>query len=1000
DVIYRRVKGEALAAINRARENRQLPPLSPDDALSSSATAHCRAMCEHNFLSHWDMAGQKPYQRYSEVACGQHVAEEMFGYDLKASTEEEILGKVNEFISEREATDVGNEVATNHIFDPSHTHLGLGIYVKHGRLRYVEVYADRYLEIIEAPTSLLETGANFRILVQMLSEDFGPYACVVYYDPVPATLSVGELQHQFCGPSSDSTASQVGIVWPWNMEIIDDGFFSIPVSLSSLDRGTFYLKVLVAGDPASIPYELEPQEGLELPGASFCGAAKVLHTLPDGLPLGVSVLDGDDECSMLEGCTVEEKHAKMVASTSALRRDLAPIVHIKVVQETGAITLQEEGYEQSLFIPPERSEAMTLHNFGLQFKRLGAEGWIHDENESGKGKDNDESCLGESDKGEGGDKMESSEPAAAPSDGEITNEANDASINDLRDVGDRVDGETATTAEGDSILESSVRGDGVEGSDTAGSGGEENTGQTSKEETLEAQSDPSGLTPALVITDLIITRFGPGEQMDVAEGFELIPDDLAHPMGSHHPQGHGEGGMEDQEARVFLAIKVENGKGEASMAYPALWVPFFVSCQEVNNCYGCNIYTCYKKADASSFIIEQIAEHTAEKTAKQVEAHLGINGGDEDQNAEEQSVEEEYNVDASMTPDQIREWEERRARDAADRAARREQIERENKRREARIALQAQKEEAIKERDELLKENLEWQKMIAALLMSQQKMREEARAEHARGVEKEATPVHENEKHYAETLGAIVAARARLQEQQAEYDKVAIELQTRLDEKEYKAREIADSFRDFKREIAKTAENTRTGKPIPKGVIVQFEATEAKKDEEIEKVRLKNINLRMNLRKLEGNLRAKEQLAEGLHLIDFEQLKIENQTLNEKIEERNEELLKLRKKNTTTVQVLTHTKEKLQFVAAKNAVVHEQLAELDEELNKERDRLTHAKRERDALRSEVVSLKQSQGFANSDLLVMDFEHRKSEMKKLQNKLEDMCVKHDLLVHEQ
>lgn len=43
-----------------------------------------------------------------------------------------------------------------------------------------------------------------------------------------------------------------------------------------------------------------------------------------------------------------------------------------------------------------------------------------------------------------------------------------------------------------------------------------------------------------------------------------------------------------------------------------------------------------------------------------------------------------------------------------------------------------------------------------------------------------------------------------------------------------------------------------------------------------------------------------------LHLIDFEQLKIENQTVNEKIEERNEELLKLRKKNTTTVQVITN----------------------------------------------------------------------------------------------
>lgn len=58
-------------------------------------------------------------------------------------------------------------------------------------------------------------------------------------------------------------------------------------------------------------------------------------------------------------------------------------------------------------------------------------------------------------------------------------------------------------------------------------------------------------------------------------------------------------------------------------------------------------------------------------------------------------------------------------------------------------------------------------------------------------------------------------------------------------------------------------------------------------------------------------LKAKEELAEGLHLIDFEQLKIENQSLNEKIEERNEELLKLRKKTTTTVQVTLLYQEKI-----------------------------------------------------------------------------------------
>lgn len=49
-------------------------------------------------------------------------------------------------------------------------------------------------------------------------------------------------------------------------------------------------------------------------------------------------------------------------------------------------------------------------------------------------------------------------------------------------------------------------------------------------------------------------------------------------------------------------------------------------------------------------------------------------------------------------------------------------------------------------------------------------------------------------------------------------------------------------------------------------------------------------------------------------MIDFEQLKINNVDLNEKIEERNEDILKLKRKVTSTVQVLTHVKEKLQFV--------------------------------------------------------------------------------------
>jgi DNA repair exonuclease SbcCD ATPase subunit len=53
-----------------------------------------------------------------------------------------------------------------------------------------------------------------------------------------------------------------------------------------------------------------------------------------------------------------------------------------------------------------------------------------------------------------------------------------------------------------------------------------------------------------------------------------------------------------------------------------------------------------------------------------------------------------------------------------------------------------------------------------------------------------------------------------------------------------------------------------------------------------------------------------EEYFEGLHLIDFEQLKIENNTLTEKIEDRNEEILKLKKKINDNVQILAHIQEK------------------------------------------------------------------------------------------
>lgn len=108
-------------------------------------------------------------------------------------------------------------------------------------------------------------------------------------------------------------------------------------------------------------------------------------------------------------------------------------------------------------------------------------------------------------------------------------------------------------------------------------------------------------------------------------------------------------------------------------------------------------------------------------------------------------------------------------------------------------------------------------------------------------------------------------------------------------------------------------------------MIKEWEETDAAKDQEVHQYRLQNIALRNRLANQEKVLKKKEQLADGLHLIDFEQLKIENQTLNEKIEERHEELNKMRTKIQTTVIILSHWREKYQYILKQNETKRQEL---------------------------------------------------------------------------
>ncbi|XP_022362098.1 coiled-coil domain-containing protein 96 isoform X1 [Enhydra lutris kenyoni] len=203
-------------------------------------------------------------------------------------------------------------------------------------------------------------------------------------------------------------------------------------------------------------------------------------------------------------------------------------------------------------------------------------------------------------------------------------------------------------------------------------------------------------------------------------------------------------------------------------------------------------------------------------------------------------------------------------------------------------------------------------------------------------------------------------------------------------------------FQALKKQVVMQAMGTcwvRGGRQAGLREVEQIQALEDKKEKEMSAVRLENVQLKQSLVHFETRMKAQEDLTEGLLLIDFEQLKIENQTFNEKVEERNEELLKLHNKVTNNVQIITHVKEKLHFVDIENMCKKTQLLETEAQVALKRDILTRTKQARDSLRADNIKLNQKCGLLGKELLLRDMEEKVDRTEALNQRIESLKRHH-------
>ncbi|XP_004843189.1 coiled-coil domain-containing protein 113 isoform X2 [Heterocephalus glaber] len=132
-----------------------------------------------------------------------------------------------------------------------------------------------------------------------------------------------------------------------------------------------------------------------------------------------------------------------------------------------------------------------------------------------------------------------------------------------------------------------------------------------------------------------------------------------------------------------------------------------------------------------------------------------------------------------------------------------------------------------------------------------------------------------------------------------------------LEEAEIRWAEIQKAVHEFERDILKTIPKKKGSILATQKVMKYIEDMNHQRDNMKDKLRLKNVSLQVQRKKMLLQLRQKEEVGEALHEVDFQQLNIENAQFLEMIEAKNQELIQLKLASGNTLQVLSTYKNKL-----------------------------------------------------------------------------------------
>uniref|UniRef100_S4RTK1 Cilia- and flagella-associated protein 263 n=1 Tax=Petromyzon marinus TaxID=7757 RepID=S4RTK1_PETMA len=182
--------------------------------------------------------------------------------------------------------------------------------------------------------------------------------------------------------------------------------------------------------------------------------------------------------------------------------------------------------------------------------------------------------------------------------------------------------------------------------------------------------------------------------------------------------------------------------------------------------------------------------------------------------------------------------------------------------------------------------------------------------------------------------------RAELLRTGVEAEQVLDTYKATMEEADIRLTEFRRAQVEFERDILKTKTGTCKGRAgagglarLPADKILHYMEDRIRaRDTLIEKLRLRNGSLKIQNKKMLLQLQQKEEMGEALHEVDFSQLQIENNQFVEKIDERNQDMLRLKLTAASTLQVLNSYKKKLNLLMEEARAMERDIASRQEML--------------------------------------------------------------------